>query len=84
MIIRILKFWIPHFITRLLIFDKNRKLIGVFKGEMIGDELAIEIPGVLIANRPCTSIDVTLGFSWFGHVIFFWVKGSFDSKPIDC
>ena len=33
MIFDILDFLVPHFITRLLVFDKNRNLIGVFKGE---------------------------------------------------
>ena len=83
MIMRILAYLIPHFITRLLIFDQRGYLKGVFLGKVIGDELAIELPGVPYA-KPGTHIDVALGISWFGRVIFFWVKDSFDRKPIDC
>lgn len=82
MVIQTLKFLIPHFITRCLILDEQRNLLGVFHGQRVGDQLAIEDTGFLLAEESNNFVDISLGISWFGYAIFFWVKESYErAKP---
>ena len=84
MILDILAFLVPHFITRYLVLDKYHNLIGVYHGMKIGNRIAIEYEGDPVAG-PGTIIDISLGISWFGYAIFFWVKESYSYVgPKDC
>ena len=77
MIMQILRFLIPHFVTRCLLKDQWGRTQAICHGGTLGDYLIIEPEFVEIANESPT-IEVVLGLSWFGHAIFFWLKDSYD------
>lgn len=77
MIIKILAFLIPHFITRCVFRDENNKMLAVCKGTYYGDQLAIPPKFMPYAFKSPT-IEVILGLSWFGYALFFWVKETYD------
>ena len=77
MILKTLAFIVPHFTTRCLLRDEDENLIAVCRGGIRGDYLIVE-KDFIDAAELSPYIDVALGISWFGWVIFFYIKQSFD------
>lgn len=76
MIMRLLRFLVPHFITRCVIRDNAGNIKALCQCEVIGDDLLVDPRYYNLASTNPT-IDVVLGLSWFGYATFFWVKDSF-------
>jgi len=78
--LNILKFLVPHFITRCLVFNTGQ-LMGIYRGGVTHDQLIIETAAAKTINTT-SHVLVCLGISWLGRVIFFWKKSSFvHQKP---
>lgn len=81
MILRILNFLVPHFITRCILKDQWGRTQAICHGKIIDDYLAIEGEFTELAEN-CPVIDVVLGLSWFGWAIFFWLKESYGQIEV--
>ena len=76
--IRLLKILIPHFITRIIMLDDNKKMVAICRGRIIDGYVSISKEDAMLAiAKNCPVITQTLGISWLGSVIFFWNKNVF-------